>query len=382
MAVLYFGASSAGANNGSSWNDRMAFVVSGAINTAISAFDFTADFLIARIGPGTYSLTTSIASFTGASGPSLLFPCILEAANSDGTRWTPPDPNWISPMPAWDSSTMPEIVTTTNIATVNNINVSLYGLKITASGRNGSVTNNARRIDWCFVTNTTSNTSVTCGVINGSNCVYACTGTGYANVGATPVPGSLFNIRIEGNSSATTGTRLGLVNVSNTGFGIENCTIVNNPGGGVHQTGTATNASIYCNRLTMYGNGGDNIFAASTRTTSPSTVVGCFIVGGNNSVRIDTTAHPSIARNNRFRNFSSAALSNVTSAYTANNNGNTDAAGTDADEFVNVASGDYRIKNTSLYWGKGYGAGDEPAAGGGASGLWLGHLGQTGIGAF
>jgi hypothetical protein len=42
-----------------------------------------------------------------------------------------------------------------------------------------------------------------------------------------------------------------------------------------------------------------------------------------------------------------------------------DAAGSDADEFVDAANGDYRIKNTSVYWGRGIGAGDEPASSGG-----------------
>jgi hypothetical protein len=41
------------------------------------------------------------------------------------------------------------------------------------------------------------------------------------------------------------------------------------------------------------------------------------------------------------------------------------SSGTDSDEFVNTAAGDYRIKTTSSLWGKGLGPGDEPASGGG-----------------
>ena len=47
------------------------------------------------------------------------------------------------------------------------------------------------------------------------------------------------------------------------------------------------------------------------------------------------------------------------------NNYTTDSA--DAVEYVSTgANGDFRIKNTaSLVWGKGFGAGDQPASGGG-----------------
>jgi hypothetical protein len=55
------------------------------------------------------------------------------------------------------------------------------------------------------------------------------------------------------------------------------------------------------------------------------------------------------------------------------------AAGTDADEFVNAAAGDYRIKNTSTYWGKNLGPGDEPAASGGSGGIPLGRLISGGV---
>ncbi len=41
------------------------------------------------------------------------------------------------------------------------------------------------------------------------------------------------------------------------------------------------------------------------------------------------------------------------------------SGGLDADEFVGVANGDYRIKYGSAIWGQGYGAGDEPAPAGG-----------------
>jgi hypothetical protein len=49
----------------------------------------------------------------------------------------------------------------------------------------------------------------------------------------------------------------------------------------------------------------------------------------------------------------------------------------DADEFVDAANGDYRIKNTSIYWGRNIGAGDEPAAGG--SGIPIGRLISGGV---
>ncbi len=100
MAVVtrYYGAAAAGSDDGTSWANRKAFVVTGAINTQISAFDFTSDTLIARIGPGTHTLTTTITTFTGATGPSQTFPCILEGCLDGGARWQPPDPDWCSDM--------------------------------------------------------------------------------------------------------------------------------------------------------------------------------------------------------------------------------------------------------------------------------------------
>ena len=68
-----------------------------------------------------------------------------------------------------------------------------------------------------------------------------------------------------------------------------------------------------------------------------------------------------IVANNRLRNNTTnfSGLGNYPTNY-----GNMTSSGTDSDEFVNVAGGDYRIKNTSDLWGKGYGVADEPAAGG------------------
>jgi hypothetical protein len=48
--------------------------------------------------------------------------------------------------------------------------------------------------------------------------------------------------------------------------------------------------------------------------------------------------------------------------------GNDTSAGTDADEFVDAAGGDYRVKYGSTIWGKGYGVSDEPNPGGGGGG--------------
>jgi hypothetical protein len=116
-----------------------------------------------------------------------------------------------------------------------------------------------------------------------------------------------------------------------------------------------------------------------------SDIIGCVFVGGKglkaqsswgkqivrNSVIVGSSQYGvtvSGANNvelsgNRFRNNTSGAFNSISGEVLDLSNDT--SPGTDADEFVDAANGDYRIKATSALWGKGIGAGDEiptPAA--------------------
>jgi hypothetical protein len=368
MAVVtrYYGIAAAGDDDGTTWDNRKAFVVGGAINTQISGFDFTSDSLIVRVGPGTHELTTGIATFTGTAGPSAEFPCIFEGALSDGTRWIHPNRGWMSAQPAWDADDatypMPVIATTTNIFTLNNAFVLLYGLKLTASGRNGSMINTVRSMDQCQVINSTSNASAAC--ITGhtaliSNCHFECSGTAYDFIVRLDSPAR--NVRSQGNPAATSGNRRGCQATASPQA--SRITAVGNVGGGILQT-TASNRFVQLDRCTVANNEGNGISNVGD-TNQTGYIDGCMITGGHTNGISESGAAKAVIRNCRIRGFTSAALSGSLPWNVPPLNGNITDAGTDGDEYVNAAIGDYRIKNTSDYWGKGIGAGDEPASGGG-----------------
>ena len=370
MAVFtrYYGAAAAGLDDGSSWANRKQFVVAGAINTNISEFDFTADSLIARIGPGTHTLTTQIAAFTGATGPSNAFPCILEGALSDGERWEPPDPDWCSNQPKWDDSTMPVLNTETNIHTVSNAFVGVRGIHFTASGRTaGGISNSALFADWCIAINSTSNASASAWSGTAqyfTNLWLQCTGSIYNAVTSIfPQISPLRNIRIQGNGSASSGNRYGWASGAATHYPMEKITVANNIGGGIIYTSTGSSRLNVAN-CTIVDNGGDGLSQAGTATT-PAIVDSCMITGGHtNAINFSGTGR-GFVKNTRMRGYTTGAITGALEFTVPPMNGNIDASGLDTDEYVNHAAGDYRIKSTSTYWGQHIGACDGPAPAGG-----------------
>ena len=373
MAVteLYFGAASAGADDGTSWANRMAFVVSGAINTAISGFDFTSNSLIAYVGPGTHTLTTGIATFTGTTGPTIKFCCDFRAVLSDGTDWTPPDPDWNCCQPDWDDTDMPVIATTTNIGH-GNTGCSFYGIKFTATGRTSAsgMTGNMFGYDWCILDQQTANTAAVCVASTVqfiTNTVLKCSGTSYDVVFTnSTVPVLISNLRISGNAAASSGNRRGLVASTNGSSYAHNMCIADHVGVGFTATSAGVNARLQLGKMTIANCLAGGISAAST-SASGTNITNCFITGdGSAGYGITQTGTaPFLVNNTRIRDFSTGDTNGLTEYSVPPFRNNITTAGTDADEYVDAASGDYRIKNTSDYWGKNLGAGDQPAAGAG-----------------
>lgn len=366
IVIRYFSTSSAGAADGTTWADRAAFISGGAVNTIVSAFDFTTDSLEARIGPGTYTLTTSIQTFTGTTTPSVFIPCFLQACDSSGNLWVPPDPDWCSAQAVWSDTDMPILAATTNIFVVHNSSVRLLGLKLTGSGNTSSgIINTVASMDWCYLVNSTSNAN-TYGIAAATSITNSCiamTGTAYSGACLAGASNGIRNLRLEGNASASSGNRYGWNPNSNGTFILDRVTAFNHVGGGIKNVNTGTGTRLSLSRSTIVGCTADNVAHAGTATSATGIVSGCMITGsGAYGVNCSGTGKLEV-QNCRLRNNTSGNITGLGNFPLTQNNET--SSGSDTDEYVDSTNYDYRIKSTSSMWGKGYGAGDEPTSGGG-----------------
>jgi len=174
------------------------------------------------------------------------------------------------------------------------------------------------------------------------------------------------NCRLQGNASATSGTRAGN-SISSSSYSrafSRNC-LLDIPGNAFANIRSAADGGLpvveqtIVNCATLANTAAINgpSFASGNTNTQQQhvTAQSCFIA--NCGVGLNTQNVAARILGNRIR---------CTTNYTVPANsiiaGNHEAAGSDADEFVNAPAGDYRIKRTSIYWGKGIGAGDEMTA--------------------
>lgn len=104
--------------------------------------------------------------------------------------------------------------------------------------------------------------------------------------------------------------------------------------------------------------------------TSQSYVQSC-VSRVNGAYGIDcNSGRIQMAHNRIYNNTSGAVLDNLNYARL----GEDTQVITEANEFVDYANDDFRIKNSAATWGQGFGAGDGPAAGGGSPGNMEGGL--------
>lgn len=370
--VRYFSTSSAGAGDGTSWADRAALLSSGNWSSTLTSLDFTSDSYTIMVGPGTYSLSQAWGTGLFANPPTAANPIIFAGCDSSGVILSPPDSDWCAAQPAWDDSNMPVIATTTNIATFNNsAMVGLYMLKFTSSGRNGAVIASCMYTNWVIIEQSASNTSATAMAFPtraASNMVIKMTGSSY-QYGLAAGAQLIDNVRIEGNSSASSGDRHGFVfnGTTNTSPGVfQRIVSINNPGAGFHDAGSNAANTCHLRNCLFDGNTGNGVtFASTASPTSTRTIYG-LVATNNGGYGIDAGASLTVIQRSRLRNNTSGNTTGFGNYPTDLRNET--GAGSDSDEYVNKASGDYRIKNTAAIWGQGYGAGDEPAAGGGGGG--------------
>ena len=370
MALVdrYFSTTAAGTGDGTSWANRAALLSAGSYSSVITSFDFSlGDGLRCLIGPGEYAPTQSLSNGILTNTPTSTNQLMLVAVLDGGDLWEPPDPGWMSSMPEWDSSLCPIIrQATASAATVNSSNTAIRGLVIgpaTAFTSNTPV--NVVSIDWCkFVLS--GSFAGSCSGMSGSritNCCAKSPEEGYLSLYSLGSGQYAFNCRAEGSGVGSVGVGFG-----HSGSGaryFSHCTSYNSPGGGFAHSNAFNNARLNLYRCTSYGAGGAGVRTIANGALDPHVVNNCMIVNnGTYGVEMTSTA-TIVANNNRLRD-------NTSGNFVGFGNWPTDqrnlvGAGTDADEFVDAAGGDLRIKNTSDLWGKGIGAGDQPAAGGGAS---------------
>lgn len=348
LVTRYFDVSGAGAEDGTDYANRAPLIVSGAFNSIITGFDFTGtDALECILQPGEYSGLTTNPTF--ANAPTTTNRLFIRTAD-----FVPP--NWISPQPVWDRSGMARIQTT---AVLGRANISWYGICFEGTVNAGLFANVVQHFDWCICENSASHANA--GVISSAaasfyfNCCLRCLGTIY-NAVAGMANMALFNCRVEGNPDATSGNRHGISTGSASPSTIYRTTVCNNVGAAMQSTGATGNFSCTCRDSTLVNNTERGVYVASSNTTVASRVDNSFIVGGGDGIDVRLASN-SRFMGNRIRVSGTPIVNQIDTPSTYNDT----SAGSDADEFVDAANGDFRIKRSSIYWGKGIGAGDEPA---------------------
>lgn len=381
LTERYFAVTAAGDADGTSVANRAAlFDGSGNWSSVITGFDFSANGLRCRILPGAYTCSQTLNTTTITTDPTAANPILLHGAAADGSLLTPPNPNWQSCQPAWDtaagwtSSNWPVIATTTNIATISLAHCFIRLCCFTASGRTGGgVLGLSGGLDWVSCSNSASNASagaVASGFVAMSNCVLTCTGSTYSSVLASINADSVSNARIVGGGSS--GDCIGWKysgTTTNTIF--SRCTIIGNYGAGWAYTGTNAGVTVRFWRCTIANNTSnvaDGILFPDTSSQTARSYIDSCIITGNGGYGID----PGGANTNlvvthcRLRDNTSGNFGTFGNYPTDLNNDVSDS--TDAAEYVDATNGDYRIKASATIWGKGYGVADEaeptlPAAG-------------------
>lgn len=368
VVVRYFATAGAGAQNGTSWANRAPLIVSGNWNTIITGFNFAgSDSLATMIGPGNYNASAT----TGWPAGNSANPHMAIAVDGSGNIWRPPA-SWNAAMPKWDDSGMP----TFDVGTSGGFGTGggwFYGLRIFTNGNRNGILLVPTYANWCILEHNGS--AVSAGGVGFptrlENCFIRLSGTQYSS-GVSSPQGPVRNTRIEGNPAATSGARVGLFLPSN--VTVDRIVVSGHIGGGITAQNTNARTDFITNCVAY--NCGEGIRVNNRSTNVPTVVSNSVIVGCTTGIGADLTAAPVVMQNNRLRN-------NGTNI-SANAQGNTPwdltndfSAGTDAAEFVNVATSDFRIKFGSALWGRGLGAGDEPPPSG--SGIPIGRLISGGV---
>lgn len=382
MAIVtrYFSTAAAGDGDGTSWANRAALLDgSSYYSTLITGFDFTSNSLICRIGPGTY---TPLQNFTSAlfsvNTPTAVSTLIFHGCDSSGNLLTPVKPSWQSAEPAWSATGIPVI--SFGSSYYGNLAYTIFNhLNITGS-RAGYIYASLYSALWCQFSTTSSSTSgYICSTLSNGiiNCVFSSEGAS-AFMCLVQNDGLLYNCRFIGpGSSSGSGNRDGIY--STVGYEQYRCTFIGLGGNGINIA--AANAT----RLTKIsgctiancGGAGINLTNSASPVTAYSGISNCMITGCAYGVNANSQMS-ALVKDCRLRDNTSGNLANMGNWPTDLNNYVTDSD--DATEYVDTATGDYRIdKAATNVWNKGYGAGDEVITSSTGGGIWMPRARQIGV---
>jgi hypothetical protein len=202
-----------------------------------------------------------------------------------------------------------------------------------------------------------------------SNVQIHMTGSAYNRAATLSNYVNVDNLRLMGNPAASGGYGL-FAGGTNSSKAASRLTALGHPGHGVLLPSFASSAFRLLSSVISDCGGTGFLCASTVLQDQMQEVKGCIITG--NGLGIDASAARVLAANNRLRHNTSGDFNGMGN-YPTDLDNYTDAiayadqAAADAAEYVDAANGDYRIKYGSSLWGKGIGAGDEPAPAGGGS---------------
>jgi hypothetical protein len=364
MTERWFTTSTEGAQgdgSGSSWANRAVLVSGSTWSTIITGWNFpSSGTLICYVGPGTYSVSGKLDTANITNPPTVYAPLIFHGCDSSGNPLTPPDPDWKSNQEPWDDSSLPVLSSSGNI---NIFNLSSFScaclLKFVSSGNTTNSTFEVGKTIWCHAVNSTSNASTRIGAgVHHMNSVFKMTGTVYSDISAGVTIS--YNSKYIGNSSASAGN--GILPGTNQ-VNVFGCTFVDHPNYMI-KFGSGTLSQNHNVLYNLFYNCTTAIQLASVASQSNTQKI-IHNYFGNCSTVIDCNTNAKLKfYDNRCIQYTNLLINeNAMGTITPFND--FDAASTASDELVNVATGDYRIKNTVDVWGKNYGPSDQPRSGGG-----------------
>lgn len=377
MAIVtrYFSTTGAGAADGTSWANRAALFSAGNWSSVITGFAFNgADSLNCLIGTGSYTCSQELAAGLFANPPSASDVNRLFLRNCDSSgNPVDPDPGWISAEGAISTTLMPFINYTGAGSFANMLSVVWYGIRA-ETANNDLCIGSALSVEKCYVKCTGSGAFVRplyrCYNVKSSHA--ECTSSNYDSVWYSDENRLVYltNTRLQGVTGTTNSRRGVFLTAFAPAFIVESCTIFGMGGVGVYVTGQS-NVDLVSNCIINgCGSHGIEVNRSTTAVANAAHVANNMITNNGGWGANQSSSAGMLASNNRLRNNSSGNFTGM--ANYPSDIANETAAGTDADEYVDAAGGDYRIKNTSTIWGKGYGVSDQPAAGGSTRGYIIG----------
>lgn len=374
MAIVtrYFDVSAAGSGDGTSWSNRAALFGAGVWSSIITAFNFGGSSSLRCLIAGSAVITAALAdgSFSVAA-PTVDNPLLLLGCDASGVQ-IPGNLGWTSVRPSTWFDALPALTTTTNIATITVTHAVARCLAFLAAGRAGAVVDSIAHVDRCLTANSAEGSTVA-GVVVGArsltNSVIRMTSVQYDKGVDVGAGGTAVNVRIEGNPSASSSSRRGLLTSGGATFRrISMVCSFGHAGDGLQSSNTGTNHNHTIHRCVLVHNGGSG-YAHTSATNAQSHVVEGSVAVGNGAYGFDGgSSRPIVIAGCRTRNNTSGGINSIGN-YPSDLDHET-SAGSDAAEFVDPTNADmtlrdYRIKAGSAVHGRGFGVEDQPASGGG-----------------